>query len=362
MARRPKTATAGPAPVGAAWPLWLKRAAAILAFLAAALALFALANLPVSRPVEDLPGWTVAAGDELTLAAPRPGPLLRFEGPAGKGVSLSFARAAPTAQTTAALQAYGVEAAGKAPLRWVTHDGGGSAARIAVDLQPAGAHPALVVEVTDSERVAELTFRAIDARLRVSMVAPKVDDETPNAEVFAGEGEAFELGGGGAFPLEVEVPTGAAFTLRYAQAAAGGATFRWGVRPDPTRRLSILEIAGVRLRRSGVQDRLFACGAPEGAVSWTTLQVTRIACRPTLRMHGLDLSGGSARLDVRGPGFAAVKGKPEALSWKVFTDNPLISGVLGAITAGILAWTLRTVLAKPAPGPRLATRRRRRAS
>jgi hypothetical protein len=43
----------------------------------------------------------------------------------------------------------------------------------------------------------------------------------------------------------------------------------------------------------------------------------------------------------------------------VFTDNPLISGVLGAITAGILAWTLRKVLAKPVSRPRLHTRRRR---
>lgn len=359
MARRDAT-TAPPAPPP--WRSWAPRAGAVALFAAGSVGLYHLLNLPAARPVEDVSGLTMAAGDELTLIGPQAGQVLTFSGPVGKGVAVRFSRAAFSSDTAAQLQAFSIAASqGDDRLQWVTHDGGAGRARLDVVLQPTGPHPALAIESTGGGAVAELAFRARDARLKVALAAAMLGDGAPNAEVLRGADEPFELGGGGAFPLSVEVPAGEAFTLRFAQAAADGATFRWGRRPVADRHLSRLQLSGLRLRRPGEDDRLYACGAPDRAISWTTTEVERIACQPTLSLQGLDLSRDGAAVAVRGPAFVAVRGEPQVHSWKVITSNPLLAGLLGTTYAAIVAWTLRTMFTTR-PGLPAPPKRRRRAA
>ena len=356
MAGRDANATAR-APVE--WRTWAPRVAAVMLFVAGSVTLYHLLNLPAARPVEDVSGLTMVAGDELTFIGPQAGPVLSFSGPVGKSVAVRFSRAAFAAGTVAQLKAFGIAAPqGEDRLQWVTHDGGAGRASLDLTLEPTGPHPTLAIESTGGDAVAELAFRARDARLKVSLSAALVGDGAPNAEVFPGAGEPFELGGGGAFPLAIEVPDGAAFTLRFAQAVADGATFRWGRRPDADRHLSRLQLAGLRLRRPGEADRLYACGGPDRAISWTNTEIETIACQPTLSLQSLDLSRDTAVVAVRGPAFVAVRGEPQVHSWKVITSNPLLAGLLGTAYAAIVAWTLRTVFAKPAAPPK----RRRRAA
>jgi hypothetical protein len=358
MARR---AARSAEPAGVDWPIWLPRAGAVVVFIAGSAALYHLLNLPAARPVEDVSSVTMVAGDEVTFIAPEAGPVLSFNGPVGKGVAVRFSRAALSANTTTQLKAFGIAAPqGEDRLQWVTHDGGGGRATLNLTLTPVGPHPTLAIESTGGDAVAELAFRAHDARLKVSLSSAMAGAEAPNAEVFPGSGEPFELGGGGAFPLAIEAPAGAAFTLRFAQAAADGATFRWGRRPDEDRHLSRLQLAGLRLRRPGEADRLYACGAPDRTISWMTTKVEAIACQPTLSLQSLDLSRDAAVIAVRGPAFVAVRGEPQVHSWKVITSNPLLAGLLGAAYAAIVTWTLRTVFAKPASRP--SSKRRRRAA
>ncbi len=337
---------------------WARRGLAVAVFVAAAAIVWRAMSLPAASAVEDATGWTIDAGDELTLIGPKPGQVLGFQGPVGKDVGLRFAGAALTDQTRQGLQALGVAIPQQAaPLQWVTHAGGGSRAMVDIRLQPAGPKPALVLQTTGGDGVAELAFSAQDARLTVAMSGAKVGEDSPPADVTIG-GQAFRVRGGGAFPIEVEVPVGSSFTLRFAQVAADGAAFRWGVQPDPNRRLSVLELTGVRLRRPGETDRLYVCGAEPGAIAWRAMDVARLACRPTLRLFGLDLSRSSAGLTVTGTGYVSVKGKPEVFSWKAVHDNPLVGGLAGAVYSAFVLWTMRWLLgggsAKAGPTPAAA--------
>lgn len=343
---------ASPAPIDA--PLhglaasWARRALAAGVFLIAAAVVYRAMNLPAASPVEDSKVWQIDAGDEITLIAPRSGHVLGFQGPVGKGVALRFDRAAPTASTAAGLQALGipVPAAG-GPVQWITHDGGQSRAMADVSLQPTGPHPAVVVQLTGGDGVAEVSLAGQDARLVVAMSGAKVGDASPAADVTIGA-KAFGVDAGGAFPIEVAAAPGAPVTLRYAMGAEGAA-FRWGEPLNQNQHLSVLELAGVRLRRPGEADRLYACGAQPGAVAWRSTDVGRLPCEPTLRLRSLDLSPDGGRLAVTGSGYLVAAGEPVTLTWKRAADNPLISGMAGAIFAALVAWTIRMVLGGAPP-------------
>ena len=150
--------------------VWLRRATAVVVFVFAASAVYWAMNLPAASPVEEAKSWRLDAGDQVSLLGPTPGRVLTFRGPVGKGVAVRFARAAATSATVDGLQALGVTVGGQpAYVQWITHDGGASRASVSIDLQPTAPHPALIVQPTSGDGVAELSFQGQDARLRVSM-------------------------------------------------------------------------------------------------------------------------------------------------------------------------------------------------
>jgi hypothetical protein len=343
--------------------VWARRAVASAVFVLAAAIVYWAMNLPAASPVEDSKAWSIESGDEIVLIGPKSGEAMAFQGPVGKGVGVRFAQAALTPATASGLQALGIAApSAPGPLQWITHDGGASRAMVDVRLTPAGPHPALSVRLTGGQGVAEVALAGRDANLVVAMSGAAVDRVSPTADVTVGQA-SFGVDAGGAFPLEVAVAPGSALTLRYAEGAQGAA-FRWGRPPDPNEHLSILELAGVRLRRPGEADRLYACGAAPGAVAWRQTDVAKIACSPTLRLRGLDLSPDGGRLAISGSAYVVAAGEAVTLTWKRATENPLVSGLLGAAYAGVVGWTIRMLLGKPAAGPDTAARPRprRRAS
>src|SRR5581483_10242699 len=137
--------------------------------------------------------------------------------------------------------------------------------------------------------------------------------------------------------------------------------FRWGVRQGGLEHFSDLALAAVQLRRAGEPDRADACGAAPGTlVAFANTDVRKLACAPTLRLRGLDLSRSGGAVQVTGVGFVAEHGKAHVFSWKAFTENPLIDGLAGAAFTGLVGWTIHTVLGRPKPPPAPATPRPRR--
>lgn len=326
---------------------WLRRAAAVLVFVAAAAIVYRAMSLPVASPVSGSQSWTINAGDQVTLLGPSPGPVLSFRGPVGKGVGLRYAQASLTSDTMDALTAFGIQpGAQPAAVQWITHDGGDSRAAVSMDLQPTGPHPALIVQLTSGDGVAEVGFRTQDARLRVSMSGPLAGPGTPDADVLVGT-TPIKLQQA-VFPIGVEVAPGAPFTLRFAQSAAGQAHFDWGQLVNPLTRITVLNLAGVRVQRPGETDPIYACGSSPKAVAWRSTDVTRLGCQRNLRLQGLDLAPEGGSFKIVGSAFLVQNGEPVTLSWKKALANPLVSGLTGAIYAGLVGWTIKMLLGAPA--------------
>lgn len=359
--------TAPTAPAGRltafAGNIWARRAAAVVVFAVAATVVYWGMHLPVALPVEDSKAsWTLQAGDQVSLLSPTPGRVLSFRGPLGKGVALRFALAAPSAETVDGLKMLGLAVAPQPEdVQWITHDGGASWASVNIDLQPSGPHPALMVQLTNGDGVAEVSFQSRDAKLRVSMVSPLVGVDQP-ADITLGA----TLLSAGALPIDVDVSPGQPFILRFAQSTAGAARFNWGGLVNRLTKMTVLDLAGVRVQRQGETDRIYACGAGPRAVAWRTTKVEALPCQRTLRLQGLDLSREGGALTVIGSGFLVANGEPATLSWKTVTDNPVVSGLIGAAFAGLIGWILRMLLKAPAavgepPAPRRRGFRRKAA-
>lgn len=335
---------------------WPRRVFAALVFVAAALLASWVLNLPAATTVEDaVPkgsrGWPVEVGDEVSLVSPKPGEVLDFHGPNGRGVTVQADAARLTASTLQGLQARGVPlSAQPAALLWVTHDGGQSAATVRVGFQPTGPHPALTVGFTGQGSVAALTFRGQDARLSLYMAGAAVDQPSPDVEVNDGA-QAFAVEGSGAFPLEAEIEPGEAFTLQLAQSAASGATFAWGPQPNHVQPLRFLRIDALKVRRPDESDRLYACGAAAHAISWLERNIGRIPCRSSLKLRGLDLNVDGGVLRVIGNGFLRQGGDTTVQVWKAATASPPIAALLAAAYSGLATWVIAAVLGPSIPVP-----------
>ena len=332
--------------------VWARRASAAVVFLAAAAIVWRAMSLPAAQPLSASKSWKINAGDTVTLIGPGPGRMLSFEGAVGKGVGVRFAQASLSPDTADGLAALGVPPLPAQPttVQWITHDGGDSRGTVAIDLAPAGPHPALAVQLTSGDGVAEVAFRGQDARLRVTMAGPLVGPKTPDADVLVGAAP-LKIGQG-AFPIAVDVAPGQLFTLRFAQSGAGGARFDWGQVANALQQLTILNLAGVWVQRPGEVDPIYACGSHPGAVALASTDIRKLACEPSLRLQGLDLAPEGGRFKIVGSAFTIEKGQSGTLSWTPFTQNPLISGLVGAVYAAIVGWTIRMLLAPPAkPAP-----------
>ena len=150
-----------------------------------------------------------------------------------------------------------------------------------------------------------------------------VGQGAPHRSVTIGA-QAFGVDAAGAFPIEVDTAPGALFTLRFAQAAAGGAALDWGGLLNQMQRMSVLDLAGVRVQRPGEADRIYVCGASPGAVAWRTTDVERLPCQRTLRLKRLTLSPDGGQAGRHGLWLRRGRGKPRVLSWKTWAENPLI--------------------------------------
>jgi hypothetical protein len=320
---------------------WARRAAALAVLIAAAAIAWWGMRLPLAAPVSGSQSWTINAGDQVTLIDPSPGRVLSFAGAVGKGVGVRFARATLSPDTADGLAALGVPpfSPQAQPVQWITHDGGDSRASVAVDLERAGPHPALVVQLTSGDGVAEVAFRAQDAKLRVTMAGPLVGPATPDADVVVGS-SPIKIGQG-AFPISVDAPPGQMFTLRFAQSTAGGARFDWGQVVNPLQRLTVLNVAGVRVQRPGETDPIYACGSQPEAVAWRSIDVAKLACQPTLRLQGLDLAPEGGSFKIAGSAFLLQRGEAVTLSWDKVKANPLISSLGGVAYSGLIGWIIR---------------------
>lgn len=341
---------------------WPRRIAAAAIFAAAAAIVWWAMRLPAAMPVEDAQGWQAMSGDEIRLVAPQGASLLDFQGPVGKGVTVSVDSAQLAPASAAGLAELGVHAPqGQAPIDWGLDDGGQGRAALRLSLAPMGPHPALVARMNAGDGVTGLTFAAEDARLAVSVSGALADAKPPLAHVRIGD-QAFDVEAG-AFPLAAEAPPGAVVSLSYAQADPDRGVFRWGVRGGGGQHFSDLALAAVQLRRAGEPDRADACGAAPGTlVAFSSMDVAKLSCAPTLRLRGLDLSRSGGAVQVTGLGFVAEHGKAHVFSWKAFTENPLIDGLAGAAFTGLVGWTIHTVLGRPkrtstAPAPPKPRRR-----
>jgi hypothetical protein len=331
--------------------VWLRRGLALAVGVIAAAMVYWVMNLPAASPVDDAKNWTLDAGDQVSLLGPTTGHVLTVQGPAGKGVGVRFANAALTPSSAAGLQAIGVAVNGQpSNVQWITEDGGVSRATVSLDLQPAGPRPALVVQLTSGDGVAELSFKGQDARLRVLLSGALVGTGTPPAEVTVG-GQAFAIESGGALPIEVDAPPGAPFTVRFSQAAAGDAHLDWGGLLNTMQRMTVLDLTGVRVQRSDGSERVYACGAGPHDVAWRTMDVERLACQRTLRLQRLDLSPNGGDLDVIGSGFVIENGVSRVLSWSKAKDNPVLSGLAAAAFAGLTGWIVKMLLGQSATAP-----------
>ena len=86
------------------------------------------------------------------------------------------------------------------------------------------------------------------------------------------------------------MPPGGAFTLRFAQAAAGDAHLDWGGLLNSMQRLTVLGLTGVRVQRLDGSERVYACGAKARDVAWGGEDVKRLPCQPTLNLQRLELT------------------------------------------------------------------------
>jgi hypothetical protein len=336
---------------------WAPRIAAVLAFLSAAYLVFVLTNLPVATRVETIGAWRAARGEALTigltatdLGAGRP--VVSVNGPPGQDVSVWFDRAAFGEETRRDLTMLGfADTAALSPAGWISHAGGTGRAGVGVSLEPTGPRPALTLTPTGHGAVAEVVLRARDARLRLRLEA-SLDPAAPPPELI-GPGRAWEMTmqGVGGFPIEVVVPPGAYAVLRLPQAAVGAADFRMGVAAGPDRP-AVLRAETLAVQAPEDGERLRACGAPRGAIAWTSTNVPQTGCRPSLRIVDLGLGRDGVSVEVNGRGYVAKDGEAAVLPLQKVTDNPLISIVLGGAYAAVAAWAGRTLMKKRAPtGP-----------
>lgn len=338
---------------------WGLRVVAILAFLSAAWLIFVLTNLPVATRAESVGPWKAARGEALTfgLAGSEVGrgrPVISLNGPPGKDVSVWFERAGFGAETRNDLTALGLgDTAGLSPAGWVSHAGGSGRAAVDVSLEPTGPRPALSLTPTGHGAVAEVVLRARDARMVLRLEA-SLDPAAPEPELF-GPNRSWEvrMAGHGGFPVEVVVPPGAYAVLRLPEASVGAAEFRMGGVAGPGQP-ALLRASTLDVQAPGEGERLRACGARRGAISWTSTGVGLDNCQPTLRLVDLKLARDGVALEVNGLGFVAQDGEAEVLPLQKITDNPLLSAVLGGIYAAIGAWSWRTLMRRrkaPAPPP-----------
>jgi len=338
---------------------WAPRALAVLAFLSAAYLIFVLTNLPVATRAEEVGPWKAARGEALTLGLARTDtgagrPIVSLNGPPGKDVSVWFDQAVFGAETRGDLTAMGLgDTAALAPAGWVSHAGGTGRAAVSVSLEATGPRPALSLTPTGHGAVAEVVMRARDARMLLRLEA-SLDPAAPDPELF-GPNRAWEvrMTGAGGFPVEVVVPAGAYAVLRLPEASVGAAEFRMGGVAGPGQP-AILRVGALDVQAPGEGERLRACGARRGAISWTSTEVRLDDCRPTLRVVDLKLARDGVAVEVNGLGFVAEDGEAAVLPLQKITDNPLLSIVLGSLYAGIAAWSYRTLTRKrtaPPPAP-----------
>jgi hypothetical protein len=328
---------------------WGLRVLAVLVFLSAAYLVFVLTNLPVATRVEAVGPWKAARGEVLTLglAAAEVGhgkPVISLNGPPGKDVGVWFEQAAFSPETRGDLVALGMgDTASLSPAGWVSHAGGSGRAAVAVGLEPTGPRPALSLTPTGHGAVAEVVLRARDARMILRLEA-SLDPAAPDPELF-GPNRAWEvrMTGQGGFPVEVAVPPGAYAVLRMPDASVDAAEFRMGGVASPGQP-ALLRARSLDVEAPGEGERLAACGARRGAISWASTRVGLHNCQPTLRLVDLELARDGVALEVNGLGFVAEDGEAAVLPLQKITDNPLISIVLGGLYAGIAAWSYRTLM------------------
>src|SRR5579859_2557043 len=87
---------------------WPRRLVAIGVFAAAAAVVWWGMSLPAAMPVEDAQGWQAMSGDEIRLVGPQGASLLSFQGPVGKGVTVSVENAQLAPASAAGLAELGV--------------------------------------------------------------------------------------------------------------------------------------------------------------------------------------------------------------------------------------------------------------
>jgi hypothetical protein len=335
---------------------WGPKALAVLAFLSAAYLVFVLTNLPVATRVETAGTWKAARGEALTIGLdPRDlgagRPVVSLNGPPGKDVSVWFDRALFGPETKRDLTGLGFgDTAALSPAGWVSHAGGTGRAAVGVSLEPTGPRPALTLTPTGHGAVAEVVLRARDARMILRLEA-SLDPAAPEPELF-GPGRAWEvrMTGAGGFPVEVVVPPGAYAVLRLPEASVGAADFRMGQVASPDRP-ALLRAATLDVQAPEEGERLAACGARRGAISWTSTTVRLDGCLATLRVVDLKLARDGVAVEVNGRAFVAEDGEAAVLPLQKITDNPLLSMVLGGAYAGLAAWAGRTLMRKRPPPP-----------
>lgn len=327
-------------------------------FLSAAALVYVLTSLPTATLADSrAQPWEAARLETLTIGL-EPGdlgpdsPVISLSGPIGKDVSVWFSKGAYGQATRSDLTALGLTDALAIPPRgWVSHAGGSGRAAVEVSLEPKpGGRPRLSARPTGHDGSADLVLIAHDASLVVRLEA-SLDPAAPDPEIVGPDGSVpLRMTGEGGFPLVVTVPAEAPVTIRLPEDSLAGAEFRMGRIADEGQAAAFTATA-LRIESRQGGERLAACGAPRGAISWTSTRVAMDGCQPLLSLVDLDVTGKGLTVEVNGRAFLAVDGEAKALPLQKVTENPVLAVALGGAYSALGGWAWRMIAKSRAAGP-----------
>lgn len=333
-------------------------------FLSAAGLVFVLTSLPTATLVDSrVQPWEAARLETVTIGLdPKDlgpdNPVISLTGPVGKDLSVWFGKARYGDATRVDLTALGLaETLAIPPRGWVTHEGGSGRAGVEISLTPTSrAQPRLSARPTGHDGSADLVLIAHDAEMVVRLEA-SLDPAAPDPEIVGPDKTVpLRMTGDGGFPLVIVVPAEAPVTIRLPEESLSGAEFRMGRIADEGQAAAFTATA-LRIDSSRGGERLAACGAPRGAIAWTSRRVAIDRCKPVLGLVDLDVTGRGLSLEVNGRGYLAVDGEAKALPLQKVTENPVLSLALGGAYTALGGWAWRMIMRKRAAPPKRASGR-----
>jgi hypothetical protein len=326
---------------------WAPRVLAPLVAAAVAGALYVLTNLPYATRSEssEVAPWKAARGEMVTFGfqpqdLKADSPVLSMQGAAGRGLNVTFTRAAfgPDTQTDLRITNH-ADLAERSPSAWASYPGGDARQGLAFGLTPTGAHPRLAIKPSGDGQTAQMTLIARDASLNLRLEAAL--DAAAQPPEMIGPNGAWRLqlqGGDGGFPIDVVVPPDQPVVVNLPEDSLPATSIRLGAIAE-TGDPALLYARSLAIRGLDDRiDRLRACGAREKAVSWTSTKVGLDSCLATLRLVDLTLANDGVTVEVNGRAFVARDGEALVLPLQKISENPLVSAAVGGASTWLVVW------------------------